>query len=79
MTPIERAKYIIHSFVIVPDDALRKDSIAAWIDTKLAKQCAIICVEQIIEAFKQADGNPECTTIHIIHHWEEVLEHIKNS
>lgn len=75
MSPKEKSQELIDKYVWELDFGRYNDSEIL----KKAKQCAIICVEQIIEAFKQADGNQECTTIHIVHHWEEVLEHIKNS
>lgn len=42
-----------------------------------ARRCAIICVEQMIKTFENANEDSECTTIHIIHYWQEVLEYLK--
>lgn len=67
MTPKERANELLSKFEQPSEQS--KGNI--W-----AKQCAIICVEQIIDAFKEADGNQECTTIHIVHYWQEVLNHL---
>jgi hypothetical protein len=47
-----------------------------------AKQCAIICVEQIIEVLQKSDERlyeAEGVKLHEDIYWQEVLSHLKNS
>lgn len=55
MTPKEKANYLVHSFVMVPDDAMGRHSTKAWIDKILAKKCALIAVDEIIDAMEDSD------------------------
>jgi len=52
-------------------------------NNKATQECAIICVEQIIDGIKRVDDYLESITNYDISdhikYYEEVLEHIKNS
>ena len=75
MTPKEKSELLVKDYY---------DQLSPYIDDparslRKSKKCAIICVEQIIEAFKAGINNPECITIHIVHYWQDVLEILKAS
>ncbi len=52
--PKEIAKRLVLLFIDVPDNAMPPDSNRAWIDKILAKECAVTCVNEILEALPDA-------------------------
>ena len=56
MTPKEKAEKLVLGFIHVPDEAMKEDSNAAWLDARLAKRCALITVDEIIESRKGDKG-----------------------
>lgn len=87
MTPKERAKELIEKFEDVDDcDKHYNDRYSPC--SHQAKQCAIICVEQILDSFDCNINYPDRiligpsdkqTLIGGSEYWEEVLEHLKQS
>lgn len=51
-TPKEEALEIVLKFMIIPDEAMKKDSTAAWIDNLLAIRCSIIYVKGLIKELR---------------------------
>ncbi len=81
MTPEEKAKELIDKYWMI-EDCDDHQYQEGYVCSHQAKQCAIICVEQIIEAAKNIDNNLdewEGVRMHPEIYWEEVLSHIKNS
>lgn len=80
MTPVEKAESLMKQFSSVQNWVGGEGYIS--IGQQSGRQCAIICVEQIIKAAKEFDKEldrfhgqfmfPEI-------YWEDVLTHIKNS
>ena len=81
MSPEEKAHDLIVRFYILPDEVPAVGNLKGIDSRQIAKQCAIICVEQIIEvAWWSSTGIMEDPyTISPKEYWKEVLEHIKNS
>jgi hypothetical protein len=71
MSPKEKSEELIDKFVV------------KCIHRTQAKNCAIICVEQIIEAnpyyFYPGRKVTRIEDHSTIDHWKEILEHLKNS
>lgn len=82
MTPAEKSEGLINKFYELRGYGTTTPAGKA-IAKGLAQQCAIICVEQIIEGIKRVDDYLESITNYDISdhikYYEEVLEHIKNS
>jgi len=75
MTPKEKAKELFDKFYQIEDSKLCKD---AWIDSYLAKKCALVAVDLIIEQFNYIvfidDRYRETNLIY----WQEVEKEIEN-
>lgn len=82
MTPQEKAKALVLLFIHVPVEALPNDSNKAWIDRVLAKRCAHIAVDEIIESepFDPFYGDYYETLddrlSHVAAYWHQVKEEI---
>lgn len=69
MTPKEKAEYLLYKF--------RKAGVASIEDIEVhsAKQCAAICVEQIMEDLK--NNKQDITRFGIkMNYWQQVLNHL---
>ena len=70
----EKAKELIEKFFSVNDDKKSKLGCNPFIDKDYAKQCALICVDEIIDAI---DWHEFETPNNKIEYWQEVKEEIK--
>lgn len=89
MTAEEKAKELVLKFVIVPDEAMPIDSNKAWIDKILAKQCALIAVDEIqkdrefifheygIGYMGSATARKDFSKHKLYKYWEQVKEAIQ--
>lgn len=68
MTPAEKAEELFHKYY-------------DYVPRKMAKELAIICVEQIIEVawWSSTDEMPEPYRKSQKEYWQEVLSHLQNS
>lgn len=74
MTPKEKSKELIVKF--------RDDKFTSQITTAGAKQCALICVEEILKICPAADAfNPwrEEPEISFVEYWEQVKQSLKDN
>ena len=69
MTPVEKAEELIWKFY---------DANGPSLPYQLSKECAIICVEQIIQELG-SKGVYEYADPMVLVFYQKVLEHIKNS
>jgi len=70
MTASEKSEELIDKFVV------------KCIHRTQAKNCAIVCVEQIIGEWKYLNDDPETESLWSEEkekYWNEVLEHLKNT
>jgi len=74
MTPKEKAKELIHRFrVITIDKALRSCNTTSEAMERTAKECALICVDEIIDAL----SSHEWQNRNEIKGWQEVKQEIE--
>ena len=73
----DKAKELVLKFIIIPDGALPPDSNRAWIDKTLAKQCAIIAVDEILNGIKEYHYSSQILKNSTYTYWQKVKEYIK--
>lgn len=78
MTPEEKAEALVLSFVHVPDNAMKEDSSAAWIDKILAKRCALIAVDEILNEQVMSDYLTPTAYTQQKEYWQQVKEHLQS-
>ncbi len=86
MTPVQKAEFLMKQFSSVQNWVGGEGYIS--IGQKSGRQCAIICVEQVIEVIDNLNagtlplmeiGEDENQWLSPSQYWKEVLSHIKNS
>jgi hypothetical protein len=71
MTPKEKAEELIEEFYKIEDSKLDED---AWIDSYLAKRCAMVAVDEII---REVDWHDFETPNKVLNYWQEVKQEIE--
>lgn len=80
MTPKEKAKELVEKFrVITIDKALRSCNTTSEAMERTAKECALICVDEILKIFKARQGGRINNEIGFESYWQEVKQEITNN
>ena len=69
MTPTEKAKELVNRFWYIQINTLNKGKIKKFADLELSKQCALICVDEVLSNYID-----DCYTIQ---YYKEVKQEIK--
>jgi hypothetical protein len=73
MTPLEKAKDLLCNFY-----AIQSDEYNYGINWKMAKQCALIAVDELIEHLQPASDFGGEINIYTVEYWQEVKQEIEN-